>query len=298
MVRGRVEAMDSGVVFEKGRAHVNGGLSIRVARRASNSFAQRGSKAPDAKIEKEVSKVEAKSRRVYTRPDLPLNESDSFELLERSALQGASIKSPTKSGKQIPGWQIGPWSPPKPSSQHYLKNSKSPLKRSQGSVISEVYVKPKVSKKCVDGDGTCVVPKKALLELSAYLTAFFDMLNLRKDIEQMSKAPHVLLAICLQDTIEILLEYDQNFKQTIRDPKRLSSKTLITIRNAYREKNEVWINPVLRYPKGASPEELARFGQLNNSHLVGQSDKEIEAGIHIDNSEFEALTQPIDISLT
>jgi hypothetical protein len=40
------------------------------------------------------------------------------------------------------------------------------------------------------------------------------------------------------------------------------------------------------------------FGKLKNSHLVGQSDKEIEAGINIDNSEFEALTKPINISLS
>lgn len=277
---------------------MNGGVGFRGGRRASNSFAPRGSKASDAKNEKEVSKVRAKSRRVYTRPDLLLNESESFELLGRSALQGASTKSPTKSGKHIPSWQIGPWSPPKPSSQHYLKNSKSPLKKSQGSVISEVFPKVKVCKKCVDRDGTCVVPKKSLLELSAYLTAFFNMLNLRKDIEQMSKAPHVLLAIYLQDSIEILLEYDQNFTETVRDPKRLSSKTLVTIRNAYRQKNEVNMGPVVPDPKGSSLEELPMFGQLNNSHLVGQSDKEIEAGINICNSEFEALTKPIDISLT
>jgi hypothetical protein len=194
--------------------------------------------------------VRAKSRRVYTRPDLPLNEPESFELLERSALQGASIKSRTKSGNQIPSWQIGPRSPPKPSSQHYLKISRSPLKRSQGSLISEVFPKAKVCKKCVDRDGTCVVPKKSLLELSAYLTAFFNMLDLRKDIEQMSKAPHVLLAVYLQESIEILLECDQNFTDIVRDPKRLSSKTLVTIRNAYRQKNEVFMDPVLPDPKG------------------------------------------------
>jgi hypothetical protein len=226
-------------------------LSFRVGRRASNSFVQRGSKATDAKNEKEVSKVRGKSRRVYTRPDLLLNESESFELLERSALQGASIKSRTKSGNQIPSWQIGPWSPLKPRSQHYLKNSRLPLKRSQGSLISEVIPKAKVCKKCVDRDGTCVVPKKSLLELSAYLTAFFNMLNLRKDIEQMSKAPHVLLAIYLQDSIQILLEYDQSFTHTVRDPKRLSSKTLVTIRNAYRQTNEVYMDPVLPDPRGS-----------------------------------------------
>jgi hypothetical protein len=207
VIRGRVEAKDSGVVYEKGRAHINGGLSIRVARRASNSLAPRGvTKAPDSRIEKEVSKPQAKSKRVYTKPDLALNESDpfEFELLERSAGKGTSVKSQTKSGKQMPVWQIGPCSPRKPSSK--VHHSKSPLIGSQGSIISHVIPKRKVCKKCRNRDGHCVVPKKALLELSAYLTAFFDMFNLRKDIEQMSKAPHVSLAIYLIESVEILLE--------------------------------------------------------------------------------------------
>jgi hypothetical protein len=57
------------------------------------------------------------------------------------------------------------------------------------------------------------------------------------------------------------------------------------------------MDPVLPDPKGATPEELARFAQLKN-RPGRRSDREIEAGINIGNSGFEALTQPIDISLT